>query len=59
MKLVKFGQNFFICFEKEMVELGQNGQNLLKYTLGYGILAKNRPLVTEIGLKKGPLRAAQ
>ena len=53
----------------EMVELGQNGQNLLKIytwlwslsqnkTLGYGNLAKNRPLATEIGLKKGPLRVA-
>ena len=54
---------------KKMAKLGQNGQNLLKIypwlrslsenqTLGYGNLAKNRPLATEIGLKKGPLRAA-
>ena len=65
MKLVKFGPNFVICFGKKKVELGQNGQNLLKYTLGYrasakikslgnGNLAKNRPLDTEIGLKRDP-----
>ena len=29
MKLVKFGPNFVICLNK-MVQLGQNGQNLLK-----------------------------
>ena len=29
-----------------------------KYTLAYGAPAKIRPLAMEIGLKKGPLRAA-
>ena len=53
---------------EKMLELGQNGQNLLTMypwlrslsqnaTLGYGNLAKNRPLATEIWLKKGTLVA--
>ena len=34
---------------KKMVELDQNGQNLLKiYTIGYGASAKIRHLATEI-----------
>ena len=67
MKLVKFGPNVVICFEEKMVELGQNGQNLLKIypwllslsqnqTLGYGNLAKKRPLAMDIGLKRDPCR---
>ena len=31
-----------------MLQLGQNGQKLLKIYLGYGALAKIRPLATEI-----------
>ena len=31
-----------------MVELGQNDQNLQKYTLGYGASDKIRPLASEI-----------
>ena len=68
MKLVKFGPNLVICFEingirskrpkfAENIPLATEPQP--KLDPGYGILAKNRPLATEIGIKKGPVWAAQ
>ena len=70
MKLVKFGPNFVIASKKnggirskwpkftENIPSAMEPKSKLDPWLRKSSLAKNRPLATKIGLKKGPLRVA-